>query len=329
MGEVFLATREDGQRVVIKRIHPALARQQGFVDRFLAEAKALAAINHPHVVRVLAFGEDAGAWTLTMEFVDGVELRHHRAAADLAFAARLGLELADALHAVHRAGLVHGDVNPRNVLVESTGRAVLIDFGLAARGGEGHGEGTLAYSAPEQLLDHARTPATDQFALGVVLWELFSGRRAFERDSDVEIISAVTDERLPRLSIPRGLADVVERMTSPDPAERYADLREVRDALKAEAARLKLDVAPVRAPVVAPTVVARAAPVLALTPALTRALGLLRDGMTTEEAEAALDGAAIPGLPSGLDALEDLLAAGALRAEDDPHGHRRFFQTAG
>lgn len=326
MGEVFLVTRDDGTQLVVKRIHPHLSQQPGFVDRFLAEARALAAINHPNVVRVLAFGEDHGAWTLSMAFVEGVELRQ-ASGLTLAAKVRVGIELADALAAVHGAGLVHGDVNPRNVLVDAGGRAVLIDFGVAGRTGEGSGQGTLAYSAPEQLLEHALSPSTDQFSLGVVLWELLSGQRAFERESDVEVITAVTEERLLPPDVDAGLAQLVERMTEPDPGARFESLADVRDALRAEAQRLRLDVrpqpsGPARTSSSASAVVARAA----LSGPLQAALQLLRDGMSTEEAEAAIDGAALEGLPLGLDALEDLLAAGALRAEDRD-GQRRFFRV--
>ncbi|MBL8914977.1 MAG: serine/threonine protein kinase [Archangium sp.] len=323
MGEVFLATRvSDSAQVVIKRVLPGLVSQSGFVDRFLDEVRVLARLQHPHVVRVFDFGEVNGQWFIAMEFVDGAPV----GALDLQRTGRLGFEIASALDAAHSlrdaAGkstpIVHRDVSPQNILLRaSDGAAKLIDFGIASLGGKGAGGGKLGYAAPEQLLEDEASPLSDQYSLGVVLWECLAGRRAFDGE-DVEVIRLVTEVGVDALPA-SALSDTVMRMCSLDPRSRYASMSEVVGAFRKFAS---ISVSPLPGPLPRGRegVGVRAA-LQELSAVESAALGCVADGMTFEEAERAIEAAGVDGF--ALDLLEDLISKGALVAEDRD-GVRRF-----
>ena len=330
MGEVFLARRvADGEQLVIKRILPGLTAQPGVVERFLDEVRVLARLSHPHVVRVFDFGEVEGRWFLAMEYVDGRDLKS-TLPVSREEALRVTVACAEALSAAHElkdnsgraTPVIHRDVSPHNLLLGNDGAVKLIDFGIASLGGQVAGGGKLAYAAPEQLLEEETSPASDQYSLGVVLWECLSGRRAFDGD-DVEVMQRVTEEGLPALKDTTGLGEVVARMTALDPKQRFASMREVIDALKpfAPSPRQRGE-SRGEGPSARPSAPTRAA-TAPLTPLETAALAVLRDGMTAEEAEAALDAAQLEGSPFALDLLQDLVEKGALAAED-AGGTRRF-----
>jgi serine/threonine-protein kinase len=321
MGEVFLARRSsDGERVVIKRVLPGLVKQAGFVDRFLDEVRVIARLQHPHVVRVFDFGEVGGQWFLAMEFVEGAPVPLRGLSVEAV--ARLGSEIGGALFAAHslrdasgrNTPIVHRDVSPQNILIRaSDGAAKLIDFGIASIGGAGEGGGKVGYAAPEQLLEEGVGPLSDQYSLGVVLWECLAGRRAFEGE-DVEVIRLVTEVGVGPL--PRSeLSEIVLRMCSLVPSQRFASLEDVVRVLLKRAVDPHPDPLPrgrggnVRARVVE------------LTPTEDRALECVKDGMTAEEAEVAIDASGLGVF--ALDLLQDLVEKGALIAEDSG-GVRRF-----
>lgn len=346
MGEVFLA-RRGGQTVVVKRILPRLAADKEFLERFLHEARVVARLNDPTIVRIIELGDVGGQWFLAMEFVDGVDVQallERREALSLGAALRIGLEAATALSAAHGAKdasgrltpVVHRDVSPHNLLVSSSGAVKLVDFGVASLTGRGATGGKLAYSAPEQLLDDVTGASSDQYSLGVVLWECLAHRQAFEAEEDVEVIRLVTEVGVPTLpqTVAAGLRQIVARMTALDQRARFPDVAAARAALLAEARALRVDFsAPVLAALIVPRAVAgategataEAGPILRvpLVPVERLALALLRDGMSTEEAEAAIDAAAIPEAPLALDLLQSLVEKGALLSEDHD-GDRRF-----
>lgn len=341
MGEVFLA-RRGGEIVVIKRILPRLAAQKEFLDRFLHEARVVARLADPTIVRIVELGDVDGQWFLAMEFVDGKDLQS-LGPLPLNAACRVGLEAATALMAAHGARdaagrltpIVHRDVSPHNLLVSSAGAVKLIDFGVASLTGQGETGGKLAYSAPEQLLEDVTDPKSDQYSLGVVLWECLAGRQAFDADEDVEVIRLVTEVGVPALpaSVPAPLREVVARMSALEPADRFPDVAAARAALLAEVRALKLDVSPASLAALVParSQPGAAAPVttsqssaLALEEVELLALSALRDGMSLDEAEAAIDGAALPGAPFALDLLQTLVEKGALRSEEQ--GDQRRFR---
>ena len=338
MGEVFLARRQgSSETVVIKRVLPRLAAQQEFLDRFLHEARVVARLNDPTIVRIVELGDVDGQWFLCMEYVNGFDLQtlREKGPLPLGVSLRVGLELATALSVAHGARdaagrltpVVHRDVSPHNVLVSSTGAVKLIDFGVASLTGQGETGGKLAYSAPEQLLEDVTDAKSDQYSLGVVLWECLAGRQAFDADEDVEVIRLVTEVGVPPLpsSVPAALRELVAKMTALEPAQRFPDVASARSALLAEVRALKLEVSaavlgalvPSRSQSsLAPVAAGVAFAALQLDPVERLALAVLRDGMSVEEAEAAIDAAGFPGAPFALDLLQTLVEKGALRVED-------------
>lgn len=351
MGEVFLA-RKGGQTLVIKRILPRLAAQQGFLDRFLHEARVVARLNDPTIVRIHELGDVDGQWFIAMEYVEGVDLQAllTRGPLSLGAACRIGLEAATALSVAHGAKdaagrltpVVHRDVSPHNLLVDVAGAVKLIDFGVASLTGQGETGGKLAYAAPEQLLEDTTDAKSDQYSLGVVLWECLAHRQAFDAEDDVEVIRLVTEVGVPALSdsVPPGLRAAVKQMTALDPQARFADVAAARAALLGEVKALKLDVSPAvlqgnvgqaRPPTPLGMNGPPGTPSTVVGPPLDdlerRALALIGDGMSVEEAEAAIDAARLPGAPFALDLLQALVEKGALRSEEQG-GERRFKRSS-
>jgi serine/threonine-protein kinase len=356
MGEVFLARKEgSAELVVLKRVLPRLAAQREYLDRFLHEARVLARLNDPTIVRIVELGDVDGQWFLAMEYVEGLALsglsepvefkaprgddawgKHGpRAALTLGASCRIALEAATALSVAHGARdaagrstpIIHRDVSPHNLLVSTRGEVKLIDFGVAALAGQGQTGGKLAYSAPEQLLEDVTDARSDQYSLGVVFWECLAGRQAFDADDDVEVIRLVTEVGVPELpaSVPAGLRAVVKQMTAMEPGARFGDVNAARKAIAGEVKALKLDVSAGALAALVPGS-ARAADVTTAKEGVSSqpledvertALALVRDGMSIEEAEAAIDAAALPGVTFGLDVLQGLIEKGALRAVDD------------
>lgn len=247
MGEVFLARvpGEPSAPVVLKRLLPHLASDRELGRLFLNEAGVAARLVHPNVSRVLELGEAGGVFFFTMEFVDGSDLRA-LGPMPLELAVRIVADAGRALHAGHTAvdgsgrslGIVHADVSPKNLLVGLDGVTRLIDFGMARLGrDEGSMGGTYEYMAPEQAVDGVTDAKTDQFSLGIVLWELLTGRRLFGGDSDVLTLDQVVDCRVPRARlvnprVPEALDAVVMRMLEKEPARRFDDCGEVVTALE-------------------------------------------------------------------------------------------------
>ena len=252
MGEVFLARVAAAERlVVVKRTLPHLATDPALVTRFLHEAKAAAQVHHPNVAEVFELGSEAGRLFMVMAYVPGLDLatltRGVRlepvlSCQVLADAAR-GLDAAH--HTCDRSGraleLAHGDVTPKNLLVGTDGVTRVIDFGLSvvrATRAEGSQGGTYEYQAPEQALEGVVDAETDQFALGVVAWELLAGQRLFAGETDVSTLDEVVACRVPSLGAvwpgaPRALVEVVDRMLAKDPAARWPTCRDVAEAFDA------------------------------------------------------------------------------------------------
>ena len=213
MGEVWSARDERlGRDVAIKRISRRVRRDAETRERFWREARAAAAVNHPHVCQIYEVGEDGDELFLAMELLQGESLdkRLARGPLELADALRVGLEILSAMEAVHRQGLVHRDLKPSNVFLTGTG-AKLLDFGLArsfdrpgAAGSDltrtGQIVGTPRYMSPEQLRGEPLLDArADLFAFGAILYEMLSGRRAFDAASEADLIAQILQENPPAL----------------------------------------------------------------------------------------------------------------------------------
>src|SRR5580704_7781740 len=214
MGEVYKATDTRLCRTVaIKVLHRAHS------DRFEEEARAIAALNHPHVCTL----HDVGPNYLVMEYVEGSALRGPLPPQE---AVRLGIQIASALEAAHRRGIIHRDLKPANVMVTRDGSVKLLDFGLSKiaasadlqdvtptieRTMDGTVLGTTAYMAPEQVEGRPLDERSDMFSLGAVLYEMVAGRRAFEGRSMAQVLSAVLRDNPRPLDAPPALERIVTR----------------------------------------------------------------------------------------------------------------------
>jgi serine/threonine protein kinase len=209
MGEVYLArdTRL-GRKVALKLVHARLDGNERARERFLHEARATATFNHPHIVTVYGVGEaNDGTPYLALEYVAGETLARRIAAErpSLREAMRIGLAIAEALEEAHRHDILHRDLKPANVLVGSDGRLRVVDFGIAkmpAHASDGASisddAGTPAYMAPEQWRDKESTPATDVWALGIILHELVYGAHPYESfDSVAAMRLSIASPRAP------------------------------------------------------------------------------------------------------------------------------------
>jgi serine/threonine protein kinase/cyclophilin family peptidyl-prolyl cis-trans isomerase len=244
MGEVWRATDETlGRVVAIKLMAPALRADPAFLNRFRAEARTLAHIDHPGVVTVHDIHDDADGAYLVMEYVDGEplsELLRRAGRLPVAQAMELVAAVADALQAVHERGIVHRDVKPANVLVRPSGAVVVTDFGIAFTAAAtrltatGAVLGTPAYLAPEQALGQPATARTDVYALGLLAYECLTGHGPFERDHPFAAAMARVHE--PPATLPGGIPPVVsaivERALAVDPADRWPSAAELADACR-------------------------------------------------------------------------------------------------
>ncbi len=248
MGVVYRATDLDLDRLVaLKVIAPELAEEPDFRARFVAESKAAASIEHPHVIPVYYAGEREGVLFIVMRYVDGPDLRalvraEGRLGAERA--AQIVAQVAGALDAAHAHGLVHRDVKPANVLLGDEDHAYLTDFGLTKReastGGlsrTGGWVGTLGYVAPEQIRGERVDARTDVYALGCVLVHALTGGAPFVRESDEATLWAHLNAPPPSDKVPPEFAAVVERALAKDPADRYPSAGDFGRAALAAAGR--------------------------------------------------------------------------------------------
>jgi serine/threonine-protein kinase len=192
MGEVYRADDlKLGQPVALKFLPKQLAKDAALLERFHAEVRNARQVSHPHVCRVYDIGDVEGHHFLTMEYVDGEDLatllrRIGRLPPTKAI--EIARQLCAGLAAAHERGVLHRDLKPSNIMLDGHGRARITDFGLAVRSEEVLGEvaGTPAYMAPEQLCGQAATVQSDIYSLGLVLYEIFTGKKAFEATSFAE-----------------------------------------------------------------------------------------------------------------------------------------------
>jgi hypothetical protein len=231
--------------VAVKIINPWWAQDPEWVERFAQEAKTAAGIRHPGVVQVTDTGIDSklGPYTVA-ELVDGESLRSlldREGALSPSRAADIAAQAADAVAAAHDRGVVHRDVKPGNLLVDGAGRVRVCDFGIArlqtgaTKTSAAHTlVGTPAYMAPEQARGKATGPPADQYALGVVLFEMLAGRPPFDGDTPVAVALAHLSDETPELpdDVPAPLRDTVRRTLAKDPGDRYSDARALAQALR-------------------------------------------------------------------------------------------------
>jgi eukaryotic-like serine/threonine-protein kinase len=245
MGIVFRATDEQLEREVAVKVLPEADSSPGARERLLREARAAAALNHPAIVSVYDVGEQGGIPFFVMELVEGSNL-HDAPPVDLAEIVRVASRICDALEHAHEHGVVHRDLKPDNVLLAGTTEpreVKLADLGVAVHaGGVRHATetgavfGTVAYMAPEQALGETVDGRADLYGLGVVLYELVTGRLPFTGARPLEVVSQhvhapVVPPRALRPSLPAGLDAVIVRLLAKQPGLRFANAAETRAAL--------------------------------------------------------------------------------------------------
>ena len=260
MGVVYEA--EDSRlsrRVALKFLSEELAGDAEAARRLAREAQTIASLNHPHICTVYEVGEHEGAAFIVMERCDGVNLKLHMARHQLTTAevVRLALQIADALDVAHAARIIHRDIKPGNIIVTSTGQAKVLDFGLARRFSmpddtgppvlegstiPGRPLGTANYMAPERILQEPVDPRSDLFSLGVVIYEMATGRLPFGGASPSETVTNVLEKApIPLTTLapdrPIELQRIVNKLLAKQPAGRYQSASDLARDLRGLDAR--------------------------------------------------------------------------------------------
>jgi Protein kinase domain len=244
MGEVWRADDlKLGQAVALKFLPEKLSRDAGMLERFHGEVRTARRVSHPNVCRVFDIGEAGGQHFLSMEYIDGEDLssllrRIGRLPEDKAV--EVARQICAGLAAAHEEGVLHRDLKPANVMIDGRGRARLTDFGLAGLaeefGGHEIRSGTPAYMSPEQLSGREVTARSDIYALGLLLYEVFTGRKAFAASTPGELVKMQTSSTPPSISsFVKDVDPIVERVIgrclAPDPKDRPGTALQVAAAL--------------------------------------------------------------------------------------------------
>jgi len=262
MGVVFKAQDTRLERfVALKFLPDEYASDPVFRDRFLREARAASALNHPNICTIYEIGEEAGRPFLAMEFLDGVTLREvvHRGPVPFDQLLNIALDVVEGLTAAHTEGVIHRDIKLANIFITRSGRTKILDFGLAKKtaprhmavaAGMGSGEtdrsqltsglaalGTAAYMSPEQALGKPLDERTDLFSFGIVLYEMATGQAPFRGDTTgmlfLSIVQAVPQEpRLLNPEVPENLQRIISRCLEKDRDLRYQHASEIRNDLR-------------------------------------------------------------------------------------------------
>jgi serine/threonine-protein kinase len=267
MGDVFVARDPIlGRKVALKVLPARLASDRDSLSRFTQEARSASALNHPNIVTIHEVGTDKGTPFIVMEFIDGRDLRSiinegpqpNRRACDLA------AQIADGLAAAHDQGIIHRDLKPENIMLTKDGYVKILDFGLAKVIGAAAADtdrtvqfdipatnpgtilGTVGYMSPEQATGKRLDFRSDQFAFGAILYELLTGKPAFECENAIDTLSAILHDTPPpirdfNVRAVEPLCWIIDRLISKEPGERYnstrdlaVELRALRDRLAAQ-----------------------------------------------------------------------------------------------
>src|SRR5271165_2893653 len=258
MGEVYRARDATLRRdVAIKVLPEYWSRDPERLRRFEQEAQATAALNHPNIVSIFHVGQYDGSPYIVTELLQGETLRERLRKGPMRLREVLdyGVELARGLAAAHDAGIIHRDLKPENIWVTKDGRIKILDFGLAnldqaksdstdaetvslePQSHPGQVLGTVGYMSPEQVRGHAANARSDIFAVGVILYEMLTGKAAFRKATSAETMTAILNEDPPAVSqiapsVPPGLQRVVNRCLAKNPAQRFQHASDLGFALE-------------------------------------------------------------------------------------------------
>ncbi len=246
MGEVYIAEDSDLKRkVALKFLSPLIAADEINKARFLREARGAAALSHPNIVTIFEVAEFEGRAFIAMEYIEGNTLRQLIEHGNSPFLVKMNLaiQLCEGLQAAHKAGLVHRDIKSSNVVVDKTQRARILDFGLAKQVGDTEitkantAMGTVSYMSPEQTKGSNIDQRSDIFSLGVVFYELFTGKLPFERSNLPGTIYAIVNDPAPPLSrfvkeVPVELQRIIDKALAKKTAERYQDVGQLGTDLR-------------------------------------------------------------------------------------------------
>jgi serine/threonine protein kinase len=229
------------REVAVKILPPELGRDETLRQRFQEEARALGRVQHPNLVRIYAVGQEGLSSYYAMELIGGVSLQKAVAALgrmSVEEAVAVVLQVSGGLQAVHESGIVHRDVKPSNIMLDASGRAILMDFGLARREerqtftAAGAVLGTPEYMSPEQARGDKADLRSDLYSLGVVLFELLGGRPPFYGKDTISILRKHVETAPPALEniapdVPEAVRDIISRLLAKDPDERYPHVQGV------------------------------------------------------------------------------------------------------
>jgi serine/threonine protein kinase/Tfp pilus assembly protein PilF len=241
MGVVYLAEDTKLERkVAIKFLPHYIAINSEERERFKIEAKAAAALNHPNIATIYAIEESKDQIFIVMEFIDGVELKDKIKSNLLPIdeAINISIQIAEGLEAAHKKGVVHRDIKSQNIMITSDGKVKIMDFGLAKiKGGSqltkiGSTVGTAAYMSPEQAKGEEVDQRTDIWALGVILYEMLTGKLPFEGDYEQAVIYSILNElpkpiAMQRTDVPETILKISDRLLQKNPDQRYSSMKEI------------------------------------------------------------------------------------------------------
>jgi serine/threonine protein kinase/Tfp pilus assembly protein PilF len=253
MGVVYKAEDIKLERTVALKFLPAeLTEDPEARERFVREAKAAAALSHPHICTIHEIGEEENQYFIAMECIEGQSLKQkiHKGPLDQVEALDIAIQVAEGLDEAHKKGIVHRDIKPGNIMVTDKGTAKVMDFGLAKVFGaslitkEAKTMGTVAYMSPEQAQGQSVDHHTDIWSLGVVLYEMLTGQLPFKGEYDQSIIHSILNKEPEPLTkalstTPNALENVVLTALAKNPAARYQSMAELLEDLKAIAQGLK------------------------------------------------------------------------------------------
>jgi serine/threonine-protein kinase len=244
------------RKVAIKTMLPELVQREGMVQRFKREAQTSASLSHPHIIQIYAVKQSKSLCYFVMKFVEGRSLEsviHDKGFVPLAMTQTILGQVGSALDFAHKKHVVHRDIKPANIMIDEDGWAIVTDFGIAKvqeaqnLTATGTAIGTPHYMSPEQFHNKAVTGASDQYSLGVVLYEMLAGKKPFDGATYAEIITQHLFEQVPDLreinkDVPSHVIDVVKKMMAKDPKDRFPDLDTAIHALGAPASKKEGDV---------------------------------------------------------------------------------------